>query len=1199
MLRRKFKNLSFLVSFMMACTMVPKPNITYAITNDKAIYTNNFEGSVLPNEVGGVITKDKVNIKDVDGNKFMSFNVKFDGTDNWDNNKHEFAFFIESNNRIEADTKVKFNLLIPTEKKDFNGIIKHGTGSSDGNWGWVSGSYGDITADKFIDLGNGYSKVEVETSIGESNGLKKLVLQIASYNCDYEGEILIDDISIIPKEKEDTELPSVKPIEWNFDNESIGTSNWNYGGSWDYTGGDVPVSYDKTVGEGALKLDVNYINDISKSWSEVKIQNNLAEAKNFNGYNELTYDFIYDSNKLTTGNFKTKLFITGLADKSMDIDTDSSEDIGNGLKKVKVKLEFTSKNVEVSSIIIGIIGSSTNYSGPIYIDNISFRQTVAEDVYVSKMSETKPQSVIDVSTLNVDSSVRLVDSKSTSETANLYAYLKAVGKEDKALYGHQNDTHHKAVLKESGTNSDTKDLTGSLAAIVGIDTLSLTGAELQLSNEDIVNGVTLPQKAAQLGIEAANEGSIITMSAHMPNFGLVAEKGKDSNGNYDYSGYTPGVTTGDVVSRIMPGGDLNEVYTGYLNIIAEYASILEDEGVPVLFRPFHENNGSWFWWGKAFCDEEGYKNLFRYTVEYLRDTKDVHNFLYVYSPNGPFENEQDYLSRYPGDEFIDIIAFDMYHDNPTENAEEDPWMNSLKETIELVQGIADKRGKLSAVSETGIRKDYGCMPVSGNPNKDWFSDVSNIVAESNMPYYMVWANFDEGNIFAPYMVNENKGHEMINSFIDYYNEESSVFADGVGDYKSVSTTIGKEYSYGYITSPASRSRILNPTKITVSIKNLEGEPKFVLRDNLGNEIITLKVTLNGGNYEAYITREILDSIGEKTGSIELYVGDKVVSTISAIFNIEEKESPKELVDDFEGYYGESVLLENNWATNVGPGCSLTPTLVTEKGKFNEGKYGLAFNYKISTEKTSEGWAGMTKAIGEDWSEFDALQFWIYPDGKAQKLVIQVTTNGEDFEVFLPELAGTTEPQLVTLKFSDFVGKKGGTIDLSSVERFGIWCNTIVPEGHVGKWNVESTMYFDSIKAINTSNLPGNPGDNGTTEPNEPSNPGDNGTTKPNEPSNPGDNGTTEPNEPSNPGDNGTTKPNEPSNPGDNETTKPDNPNNSESNEEIIISGDSETSKDKNNEENLPNTGGVNPLIPLTAGSALIYVGSIIRRKRNN
>lgn len=1161
MLRRKFKDLSFFLSFVMATSFIPTNMIVHAATIETPIYSNNFEDSILPDEVGGVIKKEEVSIKDLDGNKYMMFNSKFDGSDNWDSNKHEFGFYTKSDKNIKADTKVKFTILIKTDKKNFNGSIKYGTGSSDSNWKWIGGAYGELTTDSFIDLGNGYSKAEVETSIGASEGIQKLVLQITSYNCNYAGEILIDNISILNKEKVDTQLPAVDTIDWKFDDENVGVSNWKYGGNWAYNGKDITVSYDKEIGQGSLKLDVDYSKDVAASWSEVKLQNDFSEPKNFNGYNLLTYDFIYDPSKMTTGEFKTKLFITDIADVNIDIDTDNAEDMGDGLKKAKVKLEFASKNKEVSSVILGIIGSSTDYSGPIYIDNISFGQTEVEDVYVEKTSKPTAQTAINVSSLEVDSQIKLVDKNSSVDTSKLYAYLKAVGKEDKTLYGHQNDTHHKAVLKDSGTNSDTKDLTGSLAAIVGIDTLSLTGAELQLTDEDKTNNITLVEKAAKLGIDAANEGSIITMSAHMPNFALVAEKGKDANGNYDYSGYTPGVTTGDVVSRIMPGGDLNEVYNGYLDMIAEYANILDEEGVPVLFRPFHENNGSWFWWGKAFCDEEAYKNMFRYTVEYLRDSKNVHNFLYVYSPNGPFQNEEDYLSRYPGDEFIDIIAFDMYHDNPVENAEEDPWLDSFKETINLVQDIADKKGKLSAVSETGIRKNYGCMPISGNPNKNWFSDVSNIVAKSDMPYYMVWANFDENNIFAPYMADENKGHEMINSFIDFYNEESSVFADGVGNYKEVSTTVGDEYSYGYITSPASRSRILEATKITARIKGLTGSVKFILKDNLGNEIETLDASINEGIYEANITKELLNSIGEKTGTIELNVDGKAVNTIKAIFNIKEEANPKELVDSFETYYGESVLLENKWATNVGPGCSLTPELTSEEGKFYDGEYGLKFNYKVSTEKTSEGWAGMTRGIGQDWSEYDALQLWVYPDGKAQKLVIQVTTNGEDFEVFLPDFAGTTEPKLLTLKFSDFKGKNGGTIDLSNVERFGIWCNTIVPKEHVGKWTVESTMYFDGIKAINTKDQ------EDSSNPSNPSNPGTGTPSNPSNPSAPGTGGNS---------GNGST--------------------------EVILTPDK--NEDKNNdvnkkeEDKLPTTGGVSPIIPLSIGGVLIFIGEILRRKRN-
>ena len=65
--------------------------------------------------------------------------------------------------------------------------------------------------------------------------------------------------------------------------------------------------------------------------------------------------------------------------------------------------------------------------------------------------------------------------------------------------------------------------------------------------------------------------------------------------------------------------------------------------VPVICRLFHENDGSWFWWGAAYCSPSQYKNLFRYTEEYLRDVKGLHNLLYAYSPGGPFTDAADYL----------------------------------------------------------------------------------------------------------------------------------------------------------------------------------------------------------------------------------------------------------------------------------------------------------------------------------------------------------------------------------------------------------------------------------------------------------------------------------------------------------------------------------------------------------------------------
>lgn len=1040
-------------------------------TTSSAVYYNDFEDEKLPDQVNWSTDVSSVAVEDLGGDKALGFDVNYGGVSEWDAEK-ALSFWTSSTETIKADSVIQFDVLIPEAKKDFNGEIKFGGLLQDKDWTDEGDGYGSVSASDFIDEGNGYLRktVSVKTS-KDTEGLKNVVTKIAGYKCNYAGKIYIDNINV-SKAKDSTDvLPDVGDLEWKFDDSTKDLDGWAYNGGYQYSGStENVVNYDSSVGGGSIKLDVDYSKDSAISWSEFKISKTLDEETSFNGYNILTYDFVYDPAKMTSGGFQTKLFITNSLNTYGLIDLSNATDAGNGLKKAQVALKFTSQDVNAGSITIGIIGSNTDYKGNLYIDNIRLSQEQVADKYVKLTATTTPQDKVEPKDLSIDPTVKLVDSSATDKTASLYAYLKGVGKSEYVLYGHQNDTHHKAGHKDTdNTNSDTKDITGSTSAIIGSDALSLTGAELQLTDADKTNGLDLITKAANLGIDASNEGGIITLSAHMPNFEAVKEKGKDSNGNYDYSGYTPGVTSGNVVSRIMPDGDLNDVYVGYLDLLAKYAHKLESAGVPVLFRPFHENNGSWFWWGKAFCDEEAYKNVYRYTVEYLRDTKNVHNFLYVYSPNGPFEGEKDYLSRYPGDQFVDILAFDMYDDNPTADAATDPWMKDFKATIDLIQGIANKSGKLSAVSETGIRVSNDALGVSGNVDKTWFSEISNIISASNMPYYMVWANFGEtSGFYSPYMVSDTKGHEMINDFIDYYNDSKSVFADGVGDYSAANVGKDSAYSYGFITSPASNNRILAPTTIKASLKGYSDPIKFVLKNKAGESIESLNATLSNGVYSAEITQAALDKIGQTIGSIELYSGDTKLNTITAIFNIKEAVKNPKVVDDFESYSGEDALLQNNWSTNAGPGCSVTPKL--DKDNRNGGTDGLAFNYKISTEKTPEGWAGIVKTVDADWSDCDALQFWCRPDGNGQKLVIQVTSNGEDFEVKMPEFAGTKEPKLVTLKFSDFVGKKGGTIDLSKIGKMGIWCNTIVPTGHTGAWNVDSTMYFDDIKAINTSKV---------------------------------------------------------------------------------------------------------------------------------
>ena len=160
-----------------------------------------------------------------------------------------------------------------------------------------------------------------------------------------------------------------------------------------------------------------------------------------------------------------------------------------------------------------------------------------------------------------------------------------------------------------------------------------------------------------------------------------------------------------------------------------------------------------------------------------------------------------------------------------------------------------------------------------------------------------------------------------------------------------------------------------------------------------------------------------------------------------------------LVDDFDSYYGDNGLLAGTYNTNTGSGCTVSAQLSPNK---NGGEAGLAFNYSIN----KGGYAGVIKSLkNTSWAGCKAVQLWVKPDGMGQKLIIQLNSNGEDFEVDLSKLTTGTEAQVVTLPFSQFKGKNGGTFDPAHVKHFAIYCNTI------GDKTINSTMFFDSVRAV--------------------------------------------------------------------------------------------------------------------------------------
>lgn len=322
--------------------------------------------------------------------------------------------------------------------------------------------------------------------------------------------------------------------------------------------------------------------------------------------------------------------------------------------------------------------------------------------------------------------------------------LDSVVNDGRFYFGHHDDTAYGHDWKYVEGASDVKSVTGEYPGLMNWDL-----GMIELDSTNNLDGVPFTFMAEEIVAQNAR-GGINAISWHARN----PLSGGDS---WDVSA--------SPLKEINDNKALSDTLDSWIDKTADFISSLKDANgnkIAVIFRPWHENTGTWFWWGAGNSTPEQYIDLWKRTRK-IFDEKGIDNVVWAYSPDKGLTPE-DYFTTYPGDEYVDILGSDIYHFNNAEGTEE--FRQRVKNQLSFVSEEAQKRGKLAAFTETGLE---------GVTIDDWYTQVLlPVVEDLPIAYVCVWRNAVDsekpGHYYVPY-----PGHKAENDFRKFYNNPKTIF----------------------------------------------------------------------------------------------------------------------------------------------------------------------------------------------------------------------------------------------------------------------------------------------------------------------------------------------------------------------------------------------------------------------------------------
>lgn len=305
----------------------------------------------------------------------------------------------------------------------------------------------------------------------------------------------------------------------------------------------------------------------------------------------------------------------------------------------------------------------------------------------------------------------IVDKEATVATKAVYNNMVRASKKG-IMLGHQDDAAYGRDWYSMPGRSDVKETAGDYPAVVGWEL-----ADIELEAKHNIDSVYF-SNMKNLIRQVHERGSLNTISWHANN--IVT-----GNSAWDCKQDT-------VVKSILEGGSNHERFLKYLDKVADFFHDLKDkkgEPIPVIFRMFHEHTGAWFWWGAKQCTPEEYIALYKMTVGYLRDVKQVHNLIYAFSP-AEITSEAQFLSRFPGNDWVDIIGFDSYCRDTNEDVE--LYKRNITTGLQVISKYATDNNKIAILAETG---------QEGIKVKNYYTKILlPLISNYNLSYVLLWRN---------------------------------------------------------------------------------------------------------------------------------------------------------------------------------------------------------------------------------------------------------------------------------------------------------------------------------------------------------------------------------------------------------------------------------------------------------------------------